>query len=209
MPDLPGVAVRPAQGPAVHDHPATDADLAVDEDEIVHADARAPLVLRERPEVGVVAHMHRHRLVEGRREELAERLVPPAEVGRDAHQSVVASHHAHDRDADQPLHGGRHEQRLAEPLDLCHDVRRGHRFPPAVDANLMVDLAAEPDDRDRERVDRDLDGESDRAAFRQPDLGGGEPAPRPAARRTLDHQSPLGELGDERGDVLRPSLVAG
>ena len=210
MPDLPRVPVRATQGPAVQDHPATDPHLAVEEDEVVHADARAPLVLGEGTEVGVVAHVHRHRLVEGRRDELSERLVPPAEVGRDAHEAVVASHHADDRDADadQPLHRGRHEQRLAEALDFGHDVRGGHRSPQAVDANLAAHLTAEPDDRDRQRVDRDLDGERDRSVLRQPDLGRRAPASRRAARGALHDQSPLGELGDERGDgapaELRP-----
>ena len=179
MPDLPRVAVRAAQGPAVQDHPAADADLAVEEDEVVHADSRPPLVLGEGAEVGVVAHVHRHRPVEGRREELAERLVPPAEVGRDPHEAVVASHDADDRDADtdQPLPRGRREQRLAEALDFRHDVGRGHRFPPPVNADLPSDMTAEADDRDRQRVDRDLDGERDRATLRQPDLGEGRPRP--------------------------------
>ena len=53
--DLAGVPTRPLQGHAADDQTRTDPDLAGEVDEVVHSDSRAPQVLGERAEVGVVS----------------------------------------------------------------------------------------------------------------------------------------------------------
>ena len=64
MADLAAVAGRAGQRLAVDDQAAADADLARDEQDVVRADGRAPAMLGQRAEVGLVRDRDRDRQVE-------------------------------------------------------------------------------------------------------------------------------------------------
>ena len=174
---------------AVDDGADADTDLAGDVHQVPDR-AMPPAVLAPRSEVGLVGHHHRdvERQLPGK--QLAERDVPPPEVGGEVDEPVGATGDPHHGDPDpgQGLTGpGATSSSGSASRDTSRTVSSGRSVAAGTfDAQPVVDVAAEPDGGHRHRVDRQLDGE-DRGRL----AGGSAPAARDArARRLPGRRSP-------------------
>ena len=106
-----------------------------------------------------------------RGEARAERDVDPAEVGGHRHQAVAAPDDAGDRDADADDRRGRRATGRSPTRAARSATTSSTESSTArpLDADPLEGLAAEPDDRDRDRVDEDLEAEDRRRRRVQPD----------------------------------------
>ena len=152
----------------------------------------------------------------------AQRDVDPAEVGGHRDEAVAPADDARDGDPDpDERHVGAPAEVGRQRREVRDDVVDGQLHARAIQPDLLEPQAAEPDDRRRDRVDEDLEGE-DRGARRvEPDeRGGATRGAEPdravlgdeASRRELAHQGAdraAGEAGrrDEIGAGQRAALV--
>ena len=160
--DLAAVAGRAGHRPAIDDQPAADADLARDVQHVVIADGGPAAVLGQSPEVRLVGDRDRDAHVERPIEPFAERDIAPAEVRGHRDEPVAPADdtdHGH-ADADEslvirapPADGG------GQGDETGHDFLDRRVAAGSVDPDLLEDAAAEPDDRDGQRVDLDIDGQ--------------------------------------------------
>jgi hypothetical protein len=160
--DLAAVARDPGQRPSVDDQAAAHPDLPGNEEDVVRPPRGASSQLGEGAQVGFVGDRHRRRRGERFSQPLPERDVSPAEV-RGGHDGPVrATHDRRRRDA--------HAEGWVAPRACREDARgQGRDVPdgrlcrqvPArpVDAQRGENIAAEPHGGDRERIDRNIDGQ--------------------------------------------------
>ena len=123
-------------------------------------------MLAEGAEIGLVGDRDRNVDTEATGQHLAERHVPPAEVGCEVDESVGPSREPDDGDADAGevvVDRHRRQQRLGELDGILDRLARGESTPRSVDADAVVHVAAEPDRRHGDRVDSQFDGEDDGA----------------------------------------------
>ncbi len=166
VPDLSAEAGQPGQGLPTDDDAATDAHLGREVDEVVASLPCPAQVLGHGTQVRLIAD--RHRQVHAKRldEHPVEREVGPAEVRRQQDEPVGAPDDGHRRypDPDHAVGVAGDRPDTMDQIDEVLDGRLGRRVATRpVHANELVDRAAQPDDRDRQGVDRRLDREDDRA----------------------------------------------
>ena len=105
-------------------------------------------------------------------EPLAEGHVPPAQVRRHRDEPVAAPDDADDRDADAD-DGVRRRPAPSDPSASSArsaTIASTEEWPRGRSTRTMLeDLAAEADERRGQRVDRDLEGQHDRAVGLEPD----------------------------------------
>ena len=201
MADLPCEAGDASQQAPVDDHAAAHADLARHVQDVVHADGRAAPRLAEDARVGVVHDGDRDGGRERAGEARAERNVDPAEVGGHRHQAVAAPHdagHGH-ADADDRAVVA-HGQVADQGREISDHVVHRQLDPGPLDADPLEGLAAEADDRDRDRVDEDLEAENGGAVRVQPDERRGPAGRAEGDGALLDDEAGGAELADERAD---------
>ena len=189
MAGFPGVAHRPEQRLAAHDHPGADPDLPRHVDEVLHARVPPAPVLTQGAQVRFVGHRHGLGEVEFGGEQRSDRDVPPAEVGGEMQEAVGAAGDASHSDADAHECVGAGERRQKGPGQVgsaAHRVLRGEVLPRAGDPDPVVDVAAQADRGCGNRVYGQLDGEDDGSVRSNTDDGGTvAPAPPPPGRAPL------------------------
>ena len=160
-------------------------------------------MLAESAEVRFVGDGDRNVEAEAGGQHVAERHIPPAEVGSEVDEPVGSSRQPDHGDADAGevvVDGYRRQQRLGELDRILDGLARGESTTRAVDADTVVHVTAEADRRHGDRIDRHLDGENDRP------LGvGGDDRRRATGtgrlrRAALDDEAERRQLTDEIGD---------
>ncbi len=201
--DLAGVAGDAGERLAVDDEPAADADLAGDEQHVVGAAGGAAADLGEGAQVGVVGHADRRGRAERPRQPLAEGHVRQPRLGAIETQPVGPPDETDDRDPDPDQRIDRRSPGAHQAGQLGQvggDLVDRRVAPRPVDADQLEDLAAEPDEGDRQRVDGDLEGE-DGGILRVGADQRRRPAGRPERRGPLLRDEVGGdELADEAAD---------
>ena len=203
--DLAAVAGDAGQRLAVDDEAAADADLAVDEQDVLGADGRAAPDLGQGAQVGIVGDRDRRRPVE--RERPGAR---PSGTSRQPRFGAIETKPSLRRttptigDADADVRLARRSARAELGGQLGEVGRRSastEEWPRGRSTRTQVeDLAAQADHGDGERIDGDLEGQDDRALGVQPDERR-RPAGRAERRRALlGHETGVDELADEAAD---------
>ena len=147
--DLAAVATRAHEGASVDEDSATHTDIAREIDHGAAVTRTAAHLLSEHAEVGVIAHRHvPPSAAESVAQELPEGHIGPAEVGRDAHETVCRAHDAgHARAYTDERCAGR--ERFDDlTTDLDYLVQHGVTITRPVTAfRAREDLTAQSDQR--------------------------------------------------------------
>ena len=184
--DLAGEAAGAGEQAAVDDQAAADADLARHEQHVVDADGRPAAVLAQDARVRVVQHADRHRDRQrageaarraGRR---SSRGWGPSTPGR---PSAARCRRPRRRCRRSASRRGRARSAASAARSATTSSTECSPARP-VEADVLQRLAAQADDRRRDRVDEDLEAEDHRARRVQPHDRGGA-ARRPEADRVV------------------------
>ena len=169
MPCFAGVAGGAESRLAADDDPDSDADLPGNEQQIGHPGLDTAAMFAQRPEIGLVGHGDvRVEPSQTLGEHVAERDIPPAEVGSKVDVTVGAPRDPDDRHAhpgEVVTLGQRTEKWLGEFHRVIDRLIRREAVPRSVDSHSVENVAPEADGRHGDRVDRQVDGEDDRTLW--------------------------------------------
>ena len=201
--DLSAVAGDTREGLAAEDEATADADLAVDEQDVLGADGRASPDLGQGAQVGVVGDGDRAAVSSASARRSSSGTSRQPRFGAiDTNPSLRRT--TPTMATPTPMYGsldGRRARISAASSARSVTISSTEEWPRGRSTlDEIEDLAAQPDLGGGKRIDGDLKGQHDRALGIHPDEGGRATGRAHGRRAFLGHETGLDELADQAPD---------